>query len=110
MFVVGMLVGFAFILGAGWDGRTGKSAEVGKSIDLLYNNIASENWPAALATLDELERAWAAVRNRLGFIEERLPLFQFETDLARMRGALIAEDRSAGLQLALEMQAIWAKY
>ncbi|NLY56098.1 MAG: hypothetical protein GX058_06270 [Firmicutes bacterium] len=110
MFIVAMLVSFALIMGAGWDGRAGKSAEVGKYLDLLYANLAQGDWSAALMSLGELERAWSSVQGRLGFIEERPPLFQFTNDLARLRGAIMAEDRSAGLQLVLEMRAIWAKY
>ena len=101
------LVVFALIMGAGEKDSHPVREGVAQSLNDLYQDVQAENWGSALASWEELEQAWTVVSRRLSFIEERLPLFQLETNLARLKGGILAQDRSSALQLILEMQAIW---
>lgn len=105
--VLAVLIAFAFIMGAGVTDADPLRQEVTFSLDDLYHDLEAENWKSASASWQELEEAWSLASARLTFIEERLPLFQFELDMFRLKGSILARDKSAALQTILAMRSIW---
>lgn len=71
----------------------GSHDDVVAHIDDLIQIIDSENWEEAKIGIDKLDRAWNKVLKRVQFSAERDEIDFINTNLARLRGAIQAEDK-----------------
>ncbi|HVJ50670.1 DUF4363 family protein [Desulfitobacterium sp.] len=85
----------------------GNDDNITQSIAILMQDVDNENWEAADKDTDNLTRAWNKVVNRIQFSSERNEINNFSISLARLRGAIQAKDRSAGLQELNEAYEHW---
>lgn len=75
----------------------GKDDDIPGSIDNIIDAIDNEAWDEANSKLDDLEMAWDKVIFRVQFGSERDEINSLSTNIARLRGALKAEDKAGAL-------------
>jgi hypothetical protein len=85
----------------------GKDDNIQQSIESLMQDIQSENWEEASQNVEGLEEAWKKVVKRVQFSEERNEINGFTTNMARIKGAIEAKDKSGGLQELYEANEHW---
>lgn len=85
----------------------GNEDNIPNFIEQLIENVNQENWEAANQNLENLSRVWEKVVKRVQYSSERNEINNFSTSLARLRGALQAEDKSSGLQELHEAYEHW---
>jgi predicted HNH restriction endonuclease len=85
----------------------GEDDNIPKSIEIVIQDIDSENWEAASKSIDQLSRAWEKVLNRVQFSSERNEINDLSISLARLRGAIKAQDKSGGLEELYEAYEHW---
>ena len=76
-------------------GSLGKDDNIPKSIQLIIQDIDSENWEDANNKTDKLSTTWEKVVKRVQFSSERDEINSFSTNIARLRGAIMAKDKSS---------------
>jgi len=77
------------------------------SIETLIQDVNNENWEAANKDTDQLDRAWEKVIKRVQYSSERNEIDDFTINIARLRGAIQAQDKSSGLQELSEAYLHW---
>ena len=85
----------------------GRDDDIPQSIEILMNNVQSENWEAASENTEKLNQAWNKIVNRVQFSGERNEINEFTTNIARLKGAIQAKDKSSGLQELNEAYEHW---
>ena len=80
----------------------GGDDNIPQSIETLVQDINHENWEAAKQDTDNLNRVWDKVVNRVQFSSERDEINAFSSNIARLRGAIQAKDKSIELSDAYE--------
>ncbi|EHJ02229.1 hypothetical protein CDLVIII_5761 [Clostridium sp. DL-VIII] len=75
----------------------GKNDNIPESIQLIAQDVKSENWESANKNTDDLSNTWDKIVKRVQFSSERDEINAFDTSLARLRGAITAKDMSASL-------------
>ena len=73
----------------------GKDDNISEAIQLIIQDVESENWGDASNKTENLSDAWNKVVKRIQFSSERDEINSFDASLARLRGAIMAEDKSA---------------
>jgi len=76
-------------------------------VDQLSDDIQKEKWEKANEQLEKIKKAWRHVVYRIQFSAERDEINTFKTNLERIRGFIIAEDKSGALADLSEMRYIW---
>lgn len=74
-----------------------QGATIPESIQLIINDVNSENWPAANEKTELLSTSWDKMVKRIQFSSERDEINSFDASIARLRGAIMAKDKSACL-------------
>lgn len=85
----------------------GSDDNIPLSIETVVQDINNENWEAAQKNTDDLSKAWDKVVGRVQFSSERNEINEFAISLARLRGAIQAQDKSSGLQELNEAYEHW---
>ena len=85
----------------------GKDDNVPQSIEAVIQDVSRDNWEAALQNTDALERVWDKVVTRVQFSVERNEINAFSTNIARLKGALQAKDKSIALTELNEAYEHW---
>lgn len=85
----------------------GSDDNIPQSIETLIQDVNNENWEAANKNTDNLSKAWDKVVNRVQYSSERNEINDFTISLARLRGAIQAEDKSGSLQELNEAYEHW---
>lgn len=75
----------------------GENDNVLESLQLISQDIESENWQEANENAEKLSNAWKIIVKRIQFSSERNQINLFNSDIARLRGAIIAKDKSNSL-------------
>ena len=72
----------------------GKNDNVAQSIEKIREDISNEAWDQAVTEVDKLDSAWRKVIKRVQFSEERDEINFLTSNIARLRGAVSAKDKS----------------
>lgn len=75
----------------------GTKDDVAQIIENITEKVNDEAWDEAVAEVDELELAWKKVIKRIQFSEERDEINFLSSNIARLRGAVSAKDKSDSL-------------
>ncbi|MCE5220932.1 MAG: DUF4363 family protein [Clostridium sp.] len=76
-------------------GPLGKDDNIPKSIELIIQDIDSENWEEANNKTEKLSNTWEKIIKRVQFSSERDEINSFSTNIARLRGTIMAKDKSS---------------
>jgi hypothetical protein len=68
-----------------------------QSIETIIQDVNHENWTAANQNTENLNRVWNKIVTRVQFSSERDEINAFSMNIARLRGAIQAKDKSSGL-------------
>lgn len=85
----------------------GKKDDVAHTIDKIKENVNHESWDEAALEVDELDNAWMKVLKRIQFSEERDEINFLTSNIARVRGAVCAKDKSGALIELSEADSHW---
>ncbi|MDR5587157.1 MULTISPECIES: DUF4363 family protein [Clostridium] len=75
----------------------GKNDNIPESIQLIIQDVESENWEDASDKTKNLSNVWKRVVKRIQFSSERDEINSFQESMARLNGAIMAKDKSASL-------------
>lgn len=78
-----------------------------QSIETIIQDVNHENWEAANQNTDNLNRVWDKVVTRVQFSSERDEINAFSINIARLRGAIQAKDKSIVLTELSEAYEHW---
>ena len=73
----------------------GKDDNIPESIQLIINDIELENWEDANNKTAILSNTWEKIVKRIQFSSERDEINSFNTNIARLHGAIKAKDKSS---------------
>ena len=76
-------------------GPLGKDDNIPESIELIVQDIDSEDWEEANNKTENLSITWEKIVKRVQFSSERDEINSFSTNIARLRGAIMAKDKSS---------------
>jgi hypothetical protein len=85
----------------------GSDDNIPKSLEIVTQDIANENWEAAKVHTENLSTAWNKVIQRVQYSSERDEINAFSMNLARLRGAILAQDKNNGLTELSEAYEHW---
>lgn len=85
----------------------GKNDNIPEAIQLVIQDIQSENWESAREDTQKLSDAWKIIIKRVQFSSERDEINSFDSNLARLNGAIIAKDKSSSLMELNEAYEHW---
>jgi hypothetical protein len=80
---------------------------VPETIQLITKDIESENWSSANENTENLSNVWGKIVKRVQFSSERDEINSFDTNLSRLKGAIMAKDKSASLMELSEAYEHW---
>lgn len=75
----------------------GNNDNIPEAIQLVIQDIQSENWENAKKNVENLSDTWKIVVKRVQFSSERDEINSFDSSLARLKGAITAKDKSSSL-------------
>lgn len=75
----------------------GKNDDIPQTIQRIEAHIHHENWEEVSNQTRELNEIWNRIVKRVQFSSERDEINAFTMNLARLRGAIAAKDKSAAL-------------
>ena len=75
----------------------GKNDDVERTIEKMIEDVNNEAWDEAVVEVDELDSAWRKIIKRIQFSEERDEINYLTSNIARLRGAVSAKDKSDAL-------------
>jgi hypothetical protein len=85
----------------------GKDNNIPKSIEIVKQYVNEEKWEEAKISAEKLEEVWKKVVNRVQFSSERDEINGFSISLARLKGAIMTEDKSGALMELSEAYEHW---
>ena len=85
----------------------GKNDDIIQSINDMIEMVNDDSWDEADSKLKDLNKAWDKVLKRAQFASERDEINSFSTCIARLRGAVMAKDKSAALMELYEADNHW---
>lgn len=85
----------------------GSDDNIPQSIEIIIQDVNQGNWAAANQNTDKLDRVWDKVVRRVQFSSERNEINAFTVNIARLRGAIQAKDRSIVLTELSEAYEHW---
>jgi hypothetical protein len=106
---IAALVSFVLIMLSGnvLKNSFGKNDNIPESIQLITQDIQSENWDSANEKVENLSTAWKGIVKRIQFSSERDEINSFDASVARLRGAIMAQDKSASFMELNEAYEHW---
>ena len=85
----------------------GKNDNIPQTIQLITQDIEAENWESANEKIKTLSDGWKVVVKRVQFSSERDAINSFDTSIARLRGAIMAKDKSSSFMELNEAYENW---
>ena len=76
-------------------------------IETVVQDIKQENWETASQNTDKLNKVWEKVVKRVQYSAERDEIDDLSMSIARLRGAIQAEDKATGLTELSEAYEHW---
>lgn len=73
----------------------GRNDNIPESIQLITENIESEDWERANDEIENLSNTWDKIVKRIQFSSERDEINSLNSSIARLKGAIMAKDKSA---------------
>lgn len=73
----------------------GNDDNIPNSIQLITQDIESGDWNGAKIKTENLSATWKKVVKRIQFSSERDEINSFDTAIARLKGAITAQDKAA---------------
>lgn len=68
--------------------------DIPKSINLIIKDIEEDKWSEAKDKTDQLSVSWQKVVKRVQFSAEKDEITSLDKNIARLRGAIMAKDKS----------------
>jgi len=75
----------------------GKDDNLPQSIEAVIQDVNQGNWEAANQNTDNLNKVWDKVVTRVQYSSERDEINDLSTNIARLKGAIQAKDKSIAL-------------
>jgi hypothetical protein len=85
----------------------GKGDNIPDAIQAVINNVNEGQWEEAANNTDRLNGVWKKVVRRVQFSSERDEINAFSMNVARLRGAIMAKDKSSSLSELEEVHEHW---
>lgn len=85
----------------------GKNDDIPQTIENLIREVNNDDWDKVSSDIDNLEKAWKKVIHRVQFSSERDEINDLSMNIARLRGAALAEDKSNSLIELFEAYNHW---
>lgn len=85
----------------------GTNDNIPGSIQELRQDIQNEKWEEANKKTDELSMSWKKVVKRVQFSAEKDEINKFDVNIARLRGAIMAKDKSSAFMELTEAYEHW---
>lgn len=85
----------------------GKDDNIPESIQLIIQDVESENWEGANVKTENLTNTWEKIVKRVQFSSERDEINSFDTSIAQLRGAIMAKDKSGSFMALNEAYEHW---
>ena len=85
----------------------GEDDDVPKTIDQLIESVEQGKWEQATNETEALVALWKRIVKRVQFSSERDEINFFSTNIARLRGAVLAKDKSGALMELKEAYDHW---
>lgn len=85
----------------------GEDDDVRQSIQLIMNDVDGNKWNDAYDKLMDLDIAWIKVVKRVQFSAERDEINDFDISFARLRGAILAKDKTGAMMELSEAYEHW---
>lgn len=106
---IGALIFFVLIMQSGnyLKMSIGNNDNISEIVQVLINNVNDEKWEEANNNTDKLSEAWNKIVRRVQFSSERDEINAFAMNVARLRGAIMAEDKVNSLLELYEAYEHW---
>lgn len=85
----------------------GEDDDIPQSIDNIIEAVENEAWSEAASKLQDLDKLWDKVIKRVQFGSERDEINKLSTSIARLKGAVKAEDKAGALMELYEAYNHW---
>ena len=85
----------------------GGDDNIPQSIETIIQDVSHENWEAANQNTDNLNKVWDKVVTRVQFSSERDEINDLSMNIARLRGAIQAKDKSIAFTELSEAYEHW---
>lgn len=85
----------------------GSKDDVPGSIQALIQQVEEEKWAAAAQGVDRLSAAWKIVVKRIQYSAEKDEITDLDMNIARLKGAILAQDREDALLELFEAYEHW---
>lgn len=85
----------------------GEEDDIPLSINNIIEAVNNESWDEVDSKFQSLENAWDKVLFRVQFGSERDRIDKLTTSIARLKGALIAEDKASAMMELYEIYNHW---
>lgn len=85
----------------------GKDDDIPGAIQIIIQDIQSENWESANANTEILSNTWEKIVKRVQFSSERDEINSFDLSMAQLRGAIMAQDKSSSFIALNEAYEQW---
>lgn len=85
----------------------GKEGDFSEKLNGLMRNVSNNAWDEAGEELEDLTEIWKKIKSRVQFSSERNEINYINTNLARLRGAIQAEDKTNALMEVYETYNHW---
>lgn len=85
----------------------GKDDHIPQTVQNIIKSVQEDDWDGVERETKNLEAAWKKVVRRVQYSAERDEINSFTSNLARLRGAIIARDRSSALIEVSEAYQHW---
>lgn len=86
---------------------SGEWDNVVKHMDKITEAVTADNWTEAGKNTGDLEKAWKVIVNRVQFSSERDEIKSLSVSIARLKAAIIAEDKTSALMELNEAGQHW---
>lgn len=85
----------------------GNDDDISGSLDNMIDNVNNELWKEADDNLLKLNKAWEQVMFRVQFSSGKDEIYKLDTSIARLQGAVEAEDKAGALMEIYEIYKHW---
>jgi hypothetical protein len=71
--------------------------DIPSSINSIIKDIENDDWSEASSKIDQLSASWQKAVKRVQFSAEKDEINSLDVNIARLRGAIMAKDKSSAL-------------
>jgi len=84
-----------------------KNDNISEIVQVLIHNLDEEKWEEAVYNSNRLSEAWNKIVRRVQYSSERDEINAFSVNVARLRGAILAENKANSLSELYEAYEHW---